>query len=243
MSLSDAEAFSPWEPGIVCPAGEDPAVTWVQTPSPPGSDLTEAAGWVATLASGSSTRSAALESITNADYLTDVRITSVAREAGGPAYVATWEDDGTGREQLYVYSFDGTTTTTLGGSIGVDETAGAPFEPYEPAIAVDSGGPVVAWEAATSSDGNRDIYVARYNGTDWESLGDGPVRGFGNDHFTSREPALAASDGELYLAWAESSQARSMSIFVARWTGSDWSLLGDVLVTSGEQGGTTGEAI
>jgi hypothetical protein len=229
VSLSAAVAFSPWEPGIVCPAGDDPAVTWVQTPAPPGQDLNEAAGWVATLTSSHFARSTAMESITNSDYLTDVRVTGVAREAGGPVYVATWEDDGAGREQLFVYEFDGATTDTVGTSIGFDETAGAPVEPYEPAIAVDSGHPVVAWEAASGSDGNRDIFAARYNGSDWEPLGEGPIRGFDDDHFTSREPALAASEGELYLAWAESSESRPMSIFVARWTGSDWERFGDVL--------------
>jgi hypothetical protein len=229
VSLSAAVAFSPWEPGIACPAGDDPAVTWVQTPAPPGEDPKDAAGWVATLTSSHFTRSTALGSLTHPDYVTDVRVTSVAREAGGPAYVATWEDDGTGRQQLFVYGFDGAATNAIGASVGTDETAGAPVEPYEPAIAVDSGDPVVAWEAASDSDGTRDIFAARYDGSDWEPLGEGPIRGFGDDHFTSREPALVASDGDLYLAWAESSESRPMSIFVARWTGSDWERLGDVL--------------
>jgi hypothetical protein len=229
ISLGADEGLSAWEPGIVCPSGAEPAVTWVQIPTPPGSDVTETAGWVALLASGSATRSGPLEAITHDEAVTDVRVTSVAYADGGPVYVAAWEDDGELGQQLFVYAFDGSNVAQLGDSIATDQTPPTPHNPFEPAIAIDDGAPVVAWAAALGDDGNRDIFAARWDGSDWEPVGDGPIRGFPDTHFMSREPALIVADGKLVLAWAESSESEPMSIFLAEWTGSAWSLLSDVL--------------
>jgi hypothetical protein len=73
------------------------------------------------------------------------------------------------------------------------------------AIAPD-GTPYVAW--SDDSDGDREIYVRRWNGSIWKEVGSGSASGGGisDNDGDSRWPSLAvAPDGRLYVAWDDDS--------------------------------------
>ncbi len=119
--------------------------------------------------------------------------------------VVAWSEELTtgGRASIFVYRWDGNAFTPIGGALNGTPSGSA----YKPALALDgSGNPVVAWQ---ESDGfNENIYVKRWTGTAWQSVGGG-VLSAENDTRSSpvptpaRNPTLAVRGNEIHVAWDE----------------------------------------
>lgn len=101
------------------------------------------------------------------------------------------------------------------------------------AIAPD-GTPYIAW-----TEGLKHIYVLHWNGSDWETVGDGSASGSGISNTTgdSRFPFLAISPGgKLFVAWQYINyDGDYLSIYVRSWNGTIWEEVG--------LGSATGEGI
>ncbi len=84
--------------------------------------------------------------------------------------------------------------------------------------------PYVAW--TDKSNGEFEIYVLRWDGSNWVEVGTGSASGGGisNNHFNSVSPSLAISpDGLPYVAWADDSNAdEDFEIYLRKWDGSSW---------------------
>jgi hypothetical protein len=93
------------------------------------------------------------------------------------------------------------------------------------AIAYD-GTPYIAWD--DNSSGDTEIYIRRWDGSNWVEVGAGSASGGGisNDDNTSDVPSLSiAPDGTPYLAWRNYIIGGS-DIYVRRWNGVSWEEVG-----------------
>jgi len=82
--------------------------------------------------------------------------------------------------------------------------------------------PWVAWE--DHSGWNAEIYIRRWSGSSWETVGSGSASGGGisNSNGESYDPSLAIGpDGSAFVAWEDYSVA-DKEIYVRRWNGSSW---------------------
>ncbi len=96
-------------------------------------------------------------------------------------------------------------------------------------LAADSSGQLyAAWKETTASN-LTEIWVKTYT-TDWTEVG-GKVSG----PFWARSPSLAFIDDTPWVAYAESVNS-IYNVFVRRWTGSEWELVGDSLNESTTSG-------
>ncbi|QRO00992.1 Ig-like domain-containing protein [Archangium violaceum] len=108
-----------------------------------------------------------------------------------------------GRTSIFVYRWDGNAFTPLGTPLNSTPSGSA----YKPALALDgNGNPVVAWQ---ESDGfNENIYVKRWNGSTWQSIGTGGLSAVDDTRpnptpTPARNPSLAVHGNEIYVAWDE----------------------------------------
>jgi hypothetical protein len=94
---------------------------------------------------------------------------------------------------------------------------------FDPSLALDAAGnPVVAW---AESGAPNPLYVAKITGTDWRFLGGRALNVDPAQSVTWYSLALLP-DGTPVVAWDESNTGSGFRIYVARWTGIAWSLLG-----------------
>jgi hypothetical protein len=96
----------------------------------------------------------------------------------------------------------------------------------EPALQLDgAGNPVVAW--AEQGGEASDVFVQRWNGHAWESVGG--ILGANPGSTSAYLVALQLdSAGRPVIAWTEY-DGTAESIYVRRWTGQNWEALGEVL--------------
>lgn len=119
--------------------------------------------------------------------------------------IVAWSEELThgGKSALFIYHWDGQGFTPMGGALNGTSTGSA----FKPSLALDGDGrPVVAWQ---ESDGfNENIYVRRWTGTDWQTVGTGPLSAE-NDTRSSPvptpaiNPSLAVRGNDIYVAWEE----------------------------------------
>lgn len=119
--------------------------------------------------------------------------------------VVAWSEERTtgGRSSIFVYRWDGKAFTPIGDALNGTSVGSA----YKPALALDGrGNPIVAWQ---ESDGfNENIYVKRWTGTTWQSVGAGALSAE-NDTRPSptptpaRNPSIAVRGNDIYIAWDE----------------------------------------
>ena len=126
--------------------------------------------------------------------------------------------------ELLVARWDGDSWQALGGALNTDLA-------YPPSLVVQGQFPVVAWhEDADPTDDSvkTQIFVKRWNGSTWESLGGTLNRDSAEDAST---PKLVLSEnGELFVTWFEFDPASdSSNVYVAQWDGSAWTRLGEAL--------------
>src|SRR5690606_18181027 len=104
---------------------------------------------------------------------------------------------------------------------GISNNSGGSFRP---SMAADpDGNPIIAWEDS-SGGSDFEIYVRRWNGTDWVTMVSGSASGGGisNNGGDSKWPSVAIrSDGSPLVAWEDSSQD-DQEIYLRRWNGAAW---------------------
>ena len=124
------------------------------------------------------------------------------------------------------FTWQGLDNSAASGGIS---NSGGDKDSRSPVVASDSyARPYVAW--ADNRTGDYEIYVKRWNGSNWEDLnGSASDGGISDNSGDSREPAIAF-DGEnnAYVAWEDVSSGTSQ-IYVKRWNDEDktWESLGD----------------
>lgn len=222
-----------YEPAVAVAPGGTPYVAWTEEDVAP-SPATEFGAWVSSVSLNSSVRSTILSRDDRVDpsyYTTDVRTVGIAADASGNVYLAQWESDAPdqNRTNLYVTHYSGGSFTNLGGAVSAD---------YDynnlslPSMVLDGADLYIAYTEANSVDYTKHVYVKRYSGGSWSTLGGGPVSAFiPSAHYDSANPDLLMVSGTLYLAWEESNQYDGPFVYVARWdqTGDTWLIDGDRL--------------
>jgi hypothetical protein len=146
---------------------------------------------------------------------------SQALDSSGNPVVSWSEYDGISYN-IYVKRWNGTSWLQLWTKLDVYLNRDAKF----PSLALDnSGNPVVAWQEDNGL-GIPNIFVKRWNGTNWVQLGS-----FLNidNHQDAYNPSLALdSSGNPTVSWSEF-DGTSRNIYVKRWNGSSWVQLGTFL--------------
>lgn len=129
----------------------------------------------------------------------------------GTPYVVWAEDQGNTR-QVYVKYLNGTTWTSIGGSLNVNPSKFADF----PAIAMNSSTPYVTWrEDATTA---YHIFVKHWNGSGWEQDG-GMLNLDGN--ISAYYPDITLNAANPYVTWME-----DFIIYVKKMNGTTWEQVG-----------------
>jgi hypothetical protein len=112
--------------------------------------------------------------------------------------------------------------TSFGTPQGVQ---GSSFVTSGGSVAVGADGqPIVAWpEFQGANTGNpATIHIAKWTGTTWDKTYSS-VDAVAEAGSSARSPWLAVGPaGDLFLAWAEISQALAVSIYAGRWNGTAW---------------------
>ncbi|WNG56490.1 hypothetical protein F0U59_18320 [Archangium gephyra] len=147
--------------------------------------------------------------------------------------VVAWSEEVTagGRTSIFVYRWDGNAFTPIGSALNGTSSGSA----YKPDLVLDgSGNPIVAWQ---ESDGfNENIYVRRWTGTIWQSVGSGVISAE-NDTRSSpvptpaRNPSLAIRGNDIYVAWDETNIDEFSTIYVWK------SVNGAAFTSAGPYGG------
>jgi len=146
---------------------------------------------------------------------------SLALETSGNPVVAWTEWDGSSNN-VYVKRWDGTDWVQLGGALDVDPAQ----EAISHSLALDSANhPVVAFFENDGTSFN--IYVKRWDGTNWVSLGGALDINLSQQAY---DPSLALdASGNPVVAWHENTPGQFDNIYVKRWDGANWVLLGGAL--------------
>jgi len=138
--------------------------------------------------------------------------------------VVTWHNDSSGIAEIYVKRWNGSAWVEMGtGSAsggGISKNNGTS---RYPSLAIGPDGkPVVAWH--DDSSGNAEIYVKRWDGGAWVTMGANSASGGGisKNNGASIFPSLAIDpDGRPMVAWEDDSSG-NWEIYVKRWNGSAW---------------------
>ncbi|MFY0524021.1 Ig-like domain-containing protein [Archangium gephyra] len=148
--------------------------------------------------------------------------------------VVAWSEESApgGRTSIFVYRWDGHAFTPIGSGLNGTPSGSA----YKPALVLDgSGNPIVAWQ---ESDGfNENIYIRRWTGTAWQSVGTGALSAENDTRTTpkptpAKNPSLAVRGNEIYVAWDEMNADEFSSIYVRK------SVDGGAFIGVGHGGGT-----
>jgi hypothetical protein len=159
---------------------------------------------------------------------------SLAVAPDGRPYVA-WHDESGGDDEIYVKRWNGSNWAEVGsGSASGGGISDNDADSYRPSLAVaPDGRPYVAW--CDEGGGDPEIYVRRWNGSNWAEVGSGSASGGGisNNSGWSEFPSVAvAPDGTPYVAWHDSSGG-DYEIYVRRWNGSNWEEVGSGSASGG----------
>jgi len=108
-----------------------------------------------------------------------------------------------------------------GSSTGLSDTRGSSRRPD---VAIDStGAPVVVWTEIT--DAGRDIFAARWDGSEWVGLGSSLGGGGLSNTGDADEAQIVSTDDGLVVAWIDRS-AGVANVYAARFDGASWVPLG-----------------
>jgi hypothetical protein len=152
---------------------------------------------------------------------------SLALDSTNQPYVA-WVEIVNGSPNIYVKRWTGTAWDWAGSAAALDMVIGNDAGP--PSLAIGSDNiPVIAW-AEDNGLGNRNIYVKRLVSNTWTLVGTTAIdRAIANDAST---PSLDLdSSNNPIVAWKEfvSASANSGNLYVKRWNGSSWVLVGNII--------------
>jgi hypothetical protein len=153
-----------------------------------------------------------------------------------PRTIVTWRDNSNGAYDVYLKELVDDAWVDVG-SASADGTgiSGGVGDSHDPAIALDAeGSPFVAWTEHPENAAEQ-IYVKRFDGSAWVSVGSGSDSGGGisDSMAMSGNPAIAldAEDNPI-VAYIDNSSGL-FQVYVLRWDGSAWTEMG-----SGSASGT-----
>ncbi len=163
---------------------------------------------------------------------------AVAVAPDGNPWVA-WHDTSAGDTEIYVRRWTGTAWAPVGnGSAeggGISNNNGS--SAYVALAIAPNGQAYAAW--MDSSAGNQEVYVRRWNGSEWEQLaGSAGGGGITNTPTRSGRPSIALADELPTVAWAETETVNE--IYVRRFDGSAWVELGEHSASNGGVSNTPG---
>ena len=137
----------------------------------------------------------------------------IAIDNAGQIVVAWEEYDFPNSTNIYVKRWNGTLWAFVGGVL--DKTLAN--NSFAPSLAIDSTNrPVVAWHELAGS--NFNVYVKRFNGTSWQTLGTTVDQTSGSNAVDVS--IKVGSNNNPVVSWEEEG-----NILVKRWTGTAWTLV------------------
>jgi hypothetical protein len=137
---------------------------------------------------------------------------------------------------LYVKKWNGSNWALLG--LSFLNMASGTTRIEDTSIACDGTNPVVAWSEWTTSNGVQtdappQIYVKRWNGSAWASLGGSLNANAANFAYS---PSISWMGTQPYVAWVERTTVGTAQVYVSTWNGSAWSLIGGGSLNLGTSG-------
>ena len=219
--ISDTPGYS-WYPSLVIDSSGKPVVAWQQASGGrweiylkrwDGSAWVEiggsaTAGGISNNAGGSVFPSLVLDA-------NDNPVVAWAQDLNG-----SWDPD-----QIYLRRWDGSAWVEVGGSASGRGISNSDGRSLCPSLVLDaSGNPVVAWHDDTSEE-DWEIYLKRWNGTDWVELGGSATDGGVSDSAGDAAwPSLGLdANGNPIVAWYDDSNEE---IYLKWWDGAIWNELG-----------------
>jgi len=136
-------------------------------------------------------------------------------------YVAWTEVNPSGTSLLYVKQWDGNSWTPLGEALNRNTKKHA----LTPSLAAVKDGVYLAW-AEYDAQGVARVYVDHWDGTGWKHVGKAVNIDLGR-HALS--PSLSMAGSSPYIAWMEYDGEGVSQIYVKRWSGKEWALMGNSL--------------
>ena len=153
----------------------------------------------------------------------------VVSSRDGRVFVA-WQDWSTGYGQVYVRAWTGSEwnevgedSASNGGISGSTAVSGNGLS-----MAADTDGyPVIVWQEELGD--RREVYVLRWNGTDWVEMGEGSASSGGINRTSTdadAAPWTAIGDrGYPVTTWIDNSSG-THQVYVRRWNGLEWAEMG-----------------
>lgn len=147
--------------------------------------------------------------------------------------VVAWSDSTSGNNEIYVKQWNGSTWEEMSaGSAsagGISNNSGISMVPF---VAVDNlGNPIIAWMDGSS--GNDEIYVKKWDGSNWVEMGTGSASGSGisNNSGQAMNPkTVIDNSGNPIIVWGVYNSG--YKIYIKKWSGSSW-----VEISSGSASG------
>ena len=161
-------------------------------------------------------------------------------DANGQAF-ATWTDDSSGNNEVYLRQWNGSAWVALGGSASGGGVSNTATRSGRPALALSDGLPIVAW-AETGIVG--EIYLRRFNGSAWIPLGNHSASdgGVSNTPGQSQYATIAYTvAGQPYVAWYDDTPGQ-LEIYAATLDGNQWVAAGNGAASGGGVSNTAGES-
>lgn len=229
-----------WEPAVAIAPDDTPYVVWHDGP-----DAAQQI-YVRRYSGGSwqevGSGSASGDGISNASF--GALWPAIAVSPNGTPYVA-WHDWSTGNAEIYVRRFLGGSWQEVGsGSASGGGISSTDTDSLKPSLAIaPDGTPYVSWHEELS--GNSEVYVRRWNGSNWVEVGAGSASGGGisNNSGNSWESAVAvAPDGTPYVVWHDTSFT-NQEIYVRRYLGGSWQTVGGGSASDSGVSGTSGDSL
>jgi hypothetical protein len=151
---------------------------------------------------------------------------SLAISPDGVPYVA-WMDYSDGDAEIYVRMWDGSSWVEVGaGSASGGGISNNDFGSNSPSLAISPDGmPYVAWDDEGNGIEDNEIYIRKWDGSNWVEVGAGSASGGGisNNGGGSSGPSLAISpEGVPYVAWVDFISSGPNNIYVRKFDGSRW---------------------
>ena len=221
VGISDNTSDSNW-PSLAIAADGSPVIAWGDTNSSDSAIYFRQFNGLAWVEMG--VGSATLSGISGPDNISDKPTLAVAADG---RLILGWENRIAGGEpDIYARSYLPPTYggwEEIGGSAsdgGISGDSG--ISAAEPALAFDPDElPIVAWHDNTS--GNNEIYLKRWNGSDWVAMGgsasDGGISASEGGSF--KASLAVGTDGRPIVAWRDT-VGLNKEIYLKVWNGSAW---------------------
>ena len=154
---------------------------------------------------------------------------SVCVGAGGNP-IAAWQDNGSGKQQIYLRSWNGSQWAELAGSGSGGGVSTSVQAARYPVLALEvAGAPVLAWADATP--GPSQIYLKRWSGAQWVELGGsasaGGISNLGMGEATHQCALALDGTDRPAVAWIMTTAfIGTFQLYFKRWDGAQWVELG-----------------